>query len=103
MNEHIFYVKEIAAFLSIIGTIILILRRRKIRKIKKESERDLSTFFEDEKDVYDYQNNFIKTQGVDRPPDEEDEPKESYEAANRQELIKFFMDQVFTSTSKKCT
>ncbi|NOQ72000.1 MAG: hypothetical protein GQ574_08360 [Crocinitomix sp.] len=93
-------VNEIASFIGILSALFLVIRYLKIRSKNNKNHKDISDFITEEK-VKHYKSKFVRTQCVDRPPDIEDEPKESYEHANRQDLIQFFIKQAFTSSSKK--
>src|SRR5690349_16682351 len=95
------WLEPITWVISISGAVLFLFTHFKKRALIKRSEQDLTLYFEEEKDgdksygPKSYRQNYVPTQGVDRPPEEEDEPKENEEAANKQPLIRFFMKQVF--------
>src|SRR5690606_18855857 len=97
---HEMTLEQTAATIAIILFVYSISRYMLNLMIDRQKQKDISDFVTDEK-LKSYRKGFVRTQCVDRPPDIEDEPRESYEHANRQDLIKFFKKQVFTSNSKK--
>lgn len=93
-------IKNIGVVIAIVTSALIPIVRYYIGKRRdRKAQLDISDFVIPEK--FDkYIKEFIRTQCVDNPPESEDEPGESYESANRQDLIKFFNNQVFTSNSK---
>lgn len=91
----------ITSVIAIIATIIALLKQYLKWKKGRNHEEDLMIFFGEEKNILDYTENYIRTMGVDRPPDDEDDYRDTQEIANRQDLIKFFFRQVFNNKSKK--
>lgn len=94
-------IEKVSAIISIIPPIIGLVFWQMNRFKKAKNAKDLSDFFDSYKAIWEYKNNYVKTQGIDRPPDEEDEPIEAYEASNRKPLIDFFFKQVFNNETKR--
>ena len=90
----------ITSILTILGVIYASVKAYRKWKSKREQEKDLSLFFGEEKNILEYKKNFVRTKAVDRPPDDEEDYKNTQFYANKIDLIDFFIGNIFKSKSR---
>lgn len=95
------YIKFFTSVLAAGGVIFGICKAVVRWRHERAEERDLSLFFGDEKNILEYKKNYVRTQAVDRPPDDEEDYAKTQHFANKMDLIDFFMKR-FKERNKLC-